>query len=107
MIQKYHDEIKSHFNEPILIGTEVCRLIGYAEDEMDCYLIIKSQTRGTYWHTLVGGYYFLDILKTQGVTIPNHPSFEGEIWTDFTRLDDNLERIGVCKEPEFLVKIED
>jgi hypothetical protein len=106
MEQKYHDEIKSHFNEPILIGAEVCRLIGYGEDDMDCYLIVKSPTRGVYWHTLVGGYYFLDILKTQGVTHPLYPVYEGEVWTDFTRLDSDLDRLGVGKELEFLVKIE-
>ena len=94
------EEIKQRFNEPILIGLNVCRLIGYAEDSMDCYLIVKSRDR-TFWNTMVGGYTYLDCLKQQGVVTAHN----GEIWNDYTRLDSELEGEGISKETEFQVVI--
>jgi hypothetical protein len=103
MQQNLHDEAKLHFNEPILMGFDLGRCIGYGETDEDCYLIIKDPRRGVYWHTFVGGYTYLDCLKQQGITIPLHPSYPGEIWTDFSRLDTLLELNGAPKEQEFLV----
>jgi hypothetical protein len=96
-------EAKLHFNEPILMSFEVCRCIGYAEDEEDCYLIVHSPSRGVYWSTFVGGYIYLTCLKDEGVTVPLYPSYPGEIWTNYSRLDSLLELNGVPKAEKFLI----
>lgn len=105
-MQNLLSEAKSHFNEPVLIGFEVCRVIGYGEDEKDCYLIVKSRM-GIYWVSFVGGYTFLTCLKEQGITVPTRPSYPGEIWTDYSRLDSLLELNGVPQESEFLLQVKD
>ena len=97
-IEKCH-EVSAHFNEPILLGTEIGRVIGYAEDEVDCYIVVKTKSRGVYWHTMVGGYYYLTLLIGQNSII----SRSGELWNDLIRLDGDLERIGVAREDEFLI----
>lgn len=94
-----------HFNEPVLLSFELARLIGYAEDADDCYLIVKYPRKGVVWHTAVGGYIFLDKLKGQGAVVLSCPSYEGEVWDDFYRLDNLLEITGVTKEKEFIVDI--
>lgn len=94
-----------HFNEPVLLGFDLARLIGYGEDADDCYLIVKYPHRGVVWHTAVGGYTFLSRLKGQNFVIPNHPSFEGEVWDDFIRLDNMLALNNVPKEEKFIVDI--
>ena len=98
-----YEEARKHFNEPILICFELCRCIGYAEDEEDCYLIVHSPSRGIYWNTFVGGYTYLACLKEQGITNPKYPKFPGEIWTDYSRLDSLLELNGVPKAKRFLL----
>lgn len=96
---------RDHFNEPVLMMFELARLIGYAEDESDCYLIVKYPDRGVVWHSAVGGYTFLDRLKGQGFVVPTYPEFEGEGWDDLIRLDNMLALNGVPKEKEFIVDI--
>lgn len=105
------EEAKLHFNEPVLISDKLARVIGYAEDDEDCYLIVRYCRDGSItldgngpvsWCTFVGGYTFLTCLKQQGVVIPKHPSFPGEIWTDYSRLDSLLKLNGSPKEEEFL-----
>lgn len=94
---------RDHFNEPIILGLEVGRLVGYAEDDCDCYLIVhKPHNRGfkKVLHTAVGGYTFLNVLKDQCIT----HAVTGEIWTDFTRLDSELKAAGVHPVEEFQVK---
>lgn len=86
-------EVLSHFNEPVLCGFELGRIIGYGEDEMDCYMIVQFRGGKIIWNTMVGGYYYLDKLKEQGKVI----STEGELWNDFTRLDNILELNGAPK----------
>jgi len=92
---------EKHFNEPVLVDTEVVRLIGYAEDKHDAYLIMKKADGSVYWHSAVGGYIFLDCLKSQGYVI----STEGEPWDDFYRLDCQLEFSSCPKEKEFLIDL--
>ena len=100
-----------HFNEPVLISFEVCRVIGYAEDDEDCYLIIRHPRNGpsidgngpVSWCTFVGGYTYLTCLKEQNITVPKYPKYPGEIWTDYSRLDSFLEMNGVPKEEKFLI----
>ena len=80
---------RQHFNEPIIVGSEVVRLIGYGETAVDCYLICSGMSqRGVFWNSAVGGYIFLDRLKGQG----HVKSVEGEDWDDFFRLDNLLRR---------------
>ena len=94
-------ELKEHFNEPILIFTEVYRLVGYAEDKHDCYIITKKHNGTIEWNSCVGGCIYLDRLKGQqyvrGIT--------GEDWDDFFRLDKWLEYNGCPKEKEFLIDL--
>lgn len=97
MQEKLKQEALNHFNEPVLLGLEVGRLIGYGEDDHDCYWIIKRQDGTIYWHTCVGGYIWLNVLKGQGVA--------GN-WDDFIRLDNQLEYNGCSKADNFLVLVE-
>lgn len=76
-----------HFNEIMIIGTEVARIIGYAEDKRDCYLKVQFIHGKTIWHAMVGGYYSLKNLKGQNYI----KSSNGEDWDDYCRLDYFLE----------------
>jgi hypothetical protein len=92
------EEVKQHFNEPILIGFDLCRCVGYGEDDTDCYLIVRHPNRGLFWHTMVGGYVYLGLLKGQNLcTLKN-----GEECDDFTRLDSLLAWNGVPPEMQFI-----
>ncbi len=99
------DEFRSHFNEPVLIYHEINaplgRVIGYAEDEMDCYLVV-SHIRNPHapdakpdirWHTAVGGYIFLKPLDV--------PEPVGD-WTDYKRIDGHLTIAGVPPAEEWI-----
>jgi hypothetical protein len=52
---KLHNLAVAHFNEPIISFEEVVRLIGYAEDERDCYFITQRMHGEIRWNTCVGG----------------------------------------------------
>lgn len=101
MMEAYCEEIKQHFNEPVLMGFELARVIGYGEDDEDCYLIVQYPRRGVCRSTMVGGYTFLDRLKGQNYV----RSTGGEDWDDFTRLDSLLHYNGVPRAEEFLIEI--
>ena len=95
------DEAQMHFNEPILLGFNLGRCVGYGEDDDDCYLIVKFPDRPSYTrHTFVGGYTYLDCLKTQNLVTATN----GEVWSDFTRLDNLLELNGASKESEMVLE---
>ncbi|MBY3158382.1 hypothetical protein HFO56_39475 [Rhizobium laguerreae] len=94
---------RDHFNEPVLLGTEVGRLVGYAEDERDSYLIIHYPNPSEpkiVWHTCVGGYHWLDRLRGQHLVI----AYNGERWDDFYRVDSDLERCGAPKVGSFILE---
>ena len=96
---KYYEEVLSHFNEPFITAMgEIARCIGYAEDKMDCYIIYKLYDGTVRYHTMVGGYIFLQILEKQNVEI----SFNGAIWNDLTR----IQHLLCPPEKEFLIDIE-
>lgn len=97
-----------HFNEPVLMMFELARLIGFGDDGDDYYLIVKYPKHPSgkiVWHTAVGGYIFLDKLKDQRLTVPSHPTFYGEIWSDLSRLDNMLTLNGVPREEKFIVEV--
>ena len=97
-----------HFNEPVLMMFELCRLIGYGEDADDCYLIVKYPKYPDgriVWSTAVGGYTFLERLKGQNFVVPAYPQFKNEYWDDFIRLDNVLALSGVPKEEKFIVDV--
>lgn len=102
---------RDHFNEVVLIYLHggIGRLIGYGEDEEDCYLIVQfpnNEKKDIQWVTAVGGYIFLRPLKGQNEVIPKNPAFEGEVWDDYFRLDYSL-TINNCKpSSEFITEIE-
>lgn len=90
-----------HFNEPVLISSEVHRLIGYGETGVDCYLITRKLRGEIIWCTCVGGYIFLDCLKHQGVVT----AWNGEEWNDYTRLDSLLALNGSPSEDHFRIEL--
>jgi hypothetical protein len=95
---------REHFNEPVLMGFDLGRLIGFAEDDHDYYLIIrypKYPDGRISYHTAVGGYIFLNQLKFQNCVV----STTGEVWSDYTRMDSFLTLNGSPKEDEFIVKM--
>lgn len=95
---------RDHFNEPVLLGFEVARLVGYAEDDHDCYLIVNypnyPNAARTVYHTCVGGYHWLDRLRGQHLVI----SKAGERWDDYHRIDNMLKLNGATEVPEFVLK---
>lgn len=95
---EFADMLKSHFNEPIIISDRIARLIGYAEDDCDCYLGCVGVGGATSWNTAVGGNVFLDRLKGQGHVV----SQAGEHWDDLTRLDSLLALNNAPKAEAFL-----
>lgn len=95
-------EVRSHFNEPMLCGFDLGRCVGYAEDEMDNYIIIafpNGSRRPRIWNTLVGGYTWLSALRNEGIVHAHN----GEIWNDLYRLDSSLELDGCPKMDSFEV----
>lgn len=89
-------------NEPIIDhNMTVSRLIGYAEDDRDGYLILTNKERGVFWLTAVGGYCFLDGLKGQN----RMEDASGVASDDFSRLDQDLHNSGVLRTDSFLVDI--
>lgn len=98
-LKKYYEEVKSHFNEPVIIGSEVCRIIGFGVDDEDYYLIVNSRSRGKFWMTFVGGYIYLDCLKGQHAIASKHTD---EIWDDYFRMNSFLTLNGVPEEKEFV-----
>jgi hypothetical protein len=96
LTQEYFDEVKAHFNEPILIWSTLCRCVGYAEDEWDCYIIVDEIGGRRGYVSLVGGFIYLDRLKGQG---------EGGEWDDLKRLDLLLELNGAPKVNEFVLEV--
>lgn len=99
LCEKFINEIKLHFNEPMLSFGVLSRCVGYGEDDMDAYVLVKQRDGKIIWNTLVGGYTFLNLLNEQNKII----STEGELWTDLSRLDNELERNGCPKEKEFIL----
>lgn len=95
-------EVREHFNAPMLDGFSVARCIGYGEDEMDCYVIVRHPGGKEIWNTMVGGYTWLEALKGQNHVI----STEGEHWDDFVRLDNWLALNGCPKADEFRIVME-
>jgi hypothetical protein len=95
---------RDHFNEPVLIGSQVARLVGYAEDDRDCYLIVNYPSNPnpvrTVWYTCVGGYHWLDRLRGQHLV----NAYNGERWDDYYRIDKDLELSGAPKVESFILK---
>lgn len=54
--EELFNKAKEYFNEPVLVTFEVGRLIGYAEDEDDCYNIIAFPHNKVIWSSCVGGF---------------------------------------------------
>lgn len=78
---------KDHFNKPMMSGMELCRCVGYAEDEEDCYLIVKRPYKDLLWISMVGGYFF----------------FTNDTGSDYCRIDRLLEYNGAPKVQEMIV----
>lgn len=93
-----YNDAEIHFNEPILVAGEVARLVGFAVDDNDNYLIVKKRRRdfeGAWletWVSYAGGYTFLTALKAQAAE-------EGA--NDLERLDADLEKDGCMREASF------
>ena len=104
MQKETYDIARAHFNEPVLIGFGLCRVVGYAEDHEDCYLLVRDPRLGVRRCSMVGGYVFLDLLKQECVVKPLNPSFDGEEWSGFSRLDTLLELNGAPRQSEFILE---
>jgi hypothetical protein len=100
-MNKFEAMCREHFNEPVLTHLKIGRVIGYGEDDRDCYVIIAYPNERTIWHTCVGGYTFLNLLKEQGVVAAHN----GERWDDLWRIDGDLTRAGCPKVDEFILNI--
>lgn len=93
---------RAHFNEPMLSFGELARCVGYGEDDQDSYILVKRKDGNIIWHTGVGGFTWLTMLKGQAVVY----AYNGKIWNDFTRLDSELSLNGCEPEEEFILRIE-
>ena len=101
---KLLENVRAHFNEPMLAMFDLVRCVGYGEDEDDCYIIARrpNPNGDLIWLTCVGGYTFLNKLEGQEYVL----GYSGEHWDDLTRLDNLLTLNGAPREPEFKVIIE-
>lgn len=90
MEQQLFDEVRFHFNQPILVGFRLGRLIGYGEDLSDCYMIVLHSGGLIEYQTMVGGYVYLD---------DHLPEWELE------GLDTILELNGAPKQASFRLQI--
>lgn len=100
-MNKLEEMCRAHFNEPMILGFETVRCVGYGETAVDCYIIVQHPRGKISWATCVGGYVFLDKLKGQ-----NHVVSTGrENWDDFTRLDSALAMNGCPKAKEFKLEL--
>ncbi len=102
--KQVHDFCKMHFNEPVLLGMTVGRLIGYGETAVDCYYIAHEMGGGIIWHTAVGPCMTLRALQDQDKVIPLDPS-NGTEWNNFTRLDSWLALNGAPRAEAFVCEI--
>jgi hypothetical protein len=91
------DEMRAHFNEPILLSDRLARLVAFGEDDHDYYLVCVYMGGERVWHTAVGGYTYLNRLKGQGYVL----STSGEEWDDLFRLDQMLSLNGAPKAEAF------
>lgn len=91
-------ECREHFNEPVIHGLGVARLIGYGATAVDQYYILHCPTKGVFWLSAVGGPTMLRGLRGQRAVT----SWSGENWDDFFRLDTLLQLNGVPKAPSFI-----
>lgn len=93
---------KQHFNEPILCGFELGRLIGFAEDDDDYYLVVKFPRKGleveTLWISAAGGYVFLNRLKRQTTSTDKN----NEEFNEYEYLDRVLTLNDVPLEEKFV-----
>lgn len=93
---------RDHFNEPVLALLETGRLIGFAEDDHDYYLIIrypKYPDGRISYHSAVGGYVFLGCLRGQDAIRSKHTD---ETWDDYYRIDSVLTLNGCPPAEEFI-----
>lgn len=99
------EEALKYFNHPVLSTFDVVRCIGYAEDNDDCYYIIRypnnTHKHTVVWLSCVGGLMTLDRLKGQR-EIKNAGENRDETWDDFYRLDEWLALNGCPKEERFV-----
>jgi len=96
-----YEEALRRFNEPVILHLSVCRLIGYAETAVDCYWIVSEPHKEIYWSSCVGGLIPLMALRDQGVVHAR----DGEIWTDYSRIDSWLELNGAPKVEAFVLDL--
>ncbi len=47
-------------------GTNLCRLIGYAEDISDCYYIVKDENGKVCYESMVGGFFSIKKMGKRG-----------------------------------------
>lgn len=97
--QDLHDSARALFNEPVISGLEIVRLIGYAETDQDCYFIMLSTQGREFWQSCVGGMHPLTKLKGQNYV----KAWNGDDWDDLVRLDNVLELNGAPKQSQFKV----
>lgn len=57
--QDLYNEALSHFNEPVICGLELCRLVGYHETGVDCYFTFRRLNGMIFHNSCVGGYSWL------------------------------------------------
>ena len=107
----HYNMCKKHFNEPMIVGEIVVRCIGYCESPSDCFIIyrkigsVNNPGKIEYW-TCVGGYFWLNKLKRQGIVKAKYPKYPDETYTDFSRIDSTLELNGCPKEKYMRVEVE-
>lgn len=96
---------RMHFNEPVILGMEVCRLVGYAETARDCYYVAHSMRRGIFWDSAVGPCMTLRALQDQDKVIARDGVHDGDEWNNFTRLDTWLALNGAPRADAFVLDL--
>lgn len=98
-----YERARRDFNKLMLDYSRVVRLIGYSEDDTDCYVILKDVLRDEkpYYMSCVGYPMSLEPLASQGQTT----GFSGEQWNDYIRIDKHMSLNGAPPQEKFLLDL--
>ncbi len=96
-----YDDAIAHFNEPVIDIFDVVRLIGWGQDDDDCYFIFAARNGRIYRSSAVGGFIPLDRLRNQQTPDGIRHALESPARDDFEQLDKWLALNGAPRSGTF------
>lgn len=93
-----------HFNEPVIDMFKVVRLVGWGQDEYDCFYIYRAPFGKQYASSAVGAFIPLRQLKSQDTPDGIRHAMADPARDDFDQLDKWLEINGAPKAEAFILE---